>query len=53
MGATEGMAQGYVEMMTAKNEGMDNAACPKDRSTTPTTFRTWCEAGLLPSIQVG
>ncbi|WP_422002244.1 NAD(P)H-binding protein [Roseovarius mucosus] len=51
VGASEGMAQGYVEMMTAKNEGMDNAACPKDRSATPTTFRTWCETELLPSIQ--
>ena len=51
MGATEGMAQGYVEMMTAKNEGMDNAACPKDRSATPTTFRTWCETELRPSIE--
>lgn len=51
MGATEGMAQGYVEMMTAKNAGMDNAACPDDRSATPTTFRNWCETELLPSIQ--
>lgn len=51
IGATDGMAQGYVEMMTAKNEGMDNAACPKDRSATPTTFRNWCETELRPSIQ--
>jgi len=51
MGATEGMAQGYVEMMTAKNAGMDNAACPDDRSATPTTFRNWCETELRPSIQ--
>ncbi len=46
MGATEGMAHGYVDMMKAKNEGMDNAACSADRSATPTTFRTWCEAEL-------
>ncbi len=51
IGATDGMAQGYVEMMTAKNEGMDNAACPKDRSATPTTFRNWCETELLHIIQ--
>jgi uncharacterized protein YbjT (DUF2867 family) len=50
MGATEGMAQGYVEMMTAKNEGMDNAACPEDRSATPTTFRSWCMTEFLPAI---
>lgn len=46
MGATEGMAHGYVDMMTAKNEGMDNAACSSDRSATPTTFQTWCETEL-------
>ncbi len=50
MGATEGMAQGHVDMMTAKNEGMDNAACPKDRSARPATFRNWCETELLHSI---
>ncbi|SHJ71685.1 Uncharacterized conserved protein YbjT, contains NAD(P)-binding and DUF2867 domains [Palleronia salina] len=51
MGATEKMAQGYVEMMTAKNEGMDTAACPTDRSATPTTFRTWCKTELRPLVQ--
>lgn len=46
MGTSDGMAQGYVEMLTAKNEGMDTMHRPVDRSDTPTSFRAWCEAEL-------
>ncbi|MEM9192101.1 MAG: NAD(P)H-binding protein [Myxococcota bacterium] len=51
MGASPSMAQAYVEMMTAKNEGMDLMGLPADRSDTPTTFRQWCEEELLPAIE--
>lgn len=49
-GATESFAQGYVNMMRAKNEGMDNAAERTAQNTTPTTFRQWCEEVLEPAV---
>ncbi len=48
LGTSEGMAQAYVEMLTAKNEGMDHLVTPASRQATPTTFRMWCEDELLP-----
>ena len=53
MGASDGMAQGYAQMLTAKNEGMDTMRLPTDRSDTPTTFRAWCEAELRPILEGG
>ena len=50
MGASEDMARSYVEMLTAKNEGMDTMTRPGARSETPTTFRQWCEEELRPAI---
>jgi uncharacterized protein YbjT (DUF2867 family) len=49
-GTSEGMAQAYVEMLTAKNEGMDHLITPASRHATPTTFRMWCEDELLPMV---
>ncbi len=51
LGASEGMAQAYVEMLTAKNEGMDHLVTPASRRDTPTTFRTWCEEELRPLME--
>lgn len=45
-GMSESFAQGYVDMMKAKNDGMDNAVQRKPENTTPTTFRQWCETTL-------
>jgi len=42
-GASEVMAQGYVDMMVAKQNGMDNAEPRTPESTSPTSFRQWCE----------
>jgi uncharacterized protein YbjT (DUF2867 family) len=53
MGTSDGMAQGYVDMLTAKNAGMDMLQWPVDRSDTPTTFRAWCEAELRPVLEGG
>ena len=49
-GTTESFAQGYVDMMRAKNEGMDNAARRTPENTAPTTFRRWCEEELTPAV---
>ncbi len=50
MGTSEGMARDYVDMMTAKNEGMDTMHRDAPRRNTPTTFRTWAEAELKPAV---
>jgi uncharacterized protein YbjT (DUF2867 family) len=49
-GMSEAMAQGMVDMMVAKNEGMDNAVPRTPQSTTPTSFRQWCEEVLKPAV---
>lgn len=52
-GFSEGMAQAMSAMMAAKNEGMDNLERRTPESTTPTSFRQWCEEVLKPAIQAG
>ena len=44
-GASLGMTRAMVEMMTAKNEGLDDAVerTPATSADTPTTFRDWCD----------
>ena len=42
--------EGYVAMMRAKNEGMDNVAQRTVETTGATSFRTWCEDVLRPAI---
>jgi len=49
-GASEAIAQGMFDMMVAKNEGLDNAEPRTPQSTTPTTFRQWCEDVLKPVV---
>jgi uncharacterized protein YbjT (DUF2867 family) len=49
-GASESMATGMVDMMVAKNEGLDNMESRTAESTTPTTFRQWCEEVLKPAV---
>ena len=49
-GSTESFAQGYVDMMRAKNEGMDNVAERTVNTRTPTTFQEWCEQELKPLV---
>ena len=44
------MAQGMVDMMAAKNEGLDNAEPRTAQSTTPTSFREWCDDVLKPAV---
>jgi uncharacterized protein YbjT (DUF2867 family) len=49
-GIPESFAQGYVDMMRSKNEGMDNVAERTAETRTPTTFRQWCEEELKPAV---
>lgn len=49
-GASESFAQGYVDMMRAKNEGMDNVAERTASSRTLTSFHQWCEDELKPAV---
>jgi uncharacterized protein YbjT (DUF2867 family) len=49
-GMSEAMAQAMVDMLLAKNEGLDNAEPRTAQSTSPTTFRQWCEEVLKPAV---
>jgi uncharacterized protein YbjT (DUF2867 family) len=49
-GMSEAMAQGMADMMRAKDNGLDNAEPRTPESTTPTTFRQWCEEVLKPAV---
>jgi uncharacterized protein YbjT (DUF2867 family) len=52
-GRSEAMAQGVLDMMIAKDNGLDNgiARTPQNAIDTPTTFRQWCEDTLKPAVQ--
>ena len=49
-GMSDAMAQATVEMMIAKDQGLDNAEPRTPESTTPTSFRQWCEEVLKPTV---
>ena len=49
-GMSEAFAQGLADMMTAKNEGLDNTSPRAVAADTPTTFRQWSEAVLKPAV---
>lgn len=49
-GMSEAFIRGYVDMMKAKNEGLDNAEPRTPENTTPTSFRQWCEEVLKPAV---
>ena len=49
-GMSQTFAQGLADMMTAKNEGMDNIASRAVAAHTPTTFRQWCETVLMSAL---
>jgi uncharacterized protein YbjT (DUF2867 family) len=52
-GMADAMAQGLVDMLTAKDNGLDAgiARTPQHTADTPTTFRQWCEDALKPAVQ--
>ena len=49
-GMSDAMAQGTVDMMVAKDQGLDNAEPRTPEWTTPTTFRQWCQEILKPAV---
>jgi uncharacterized protein YbjT (DUF2867 family) len=49
-GMSEAMAQGMTEMAIAKNNGLDNAEPRTSESSSPTSFRQWCESVLKPVV---
>lgn len=49
-GMSPAFVQGMVDMMTAKNEGLDNAEPRTPQASTPTSFRQWCEEVLKPAV---
>jgi hypothetical protein len=50
-GTSEAMAQATLDMMVAKDNGLDNAEPRTPESTTPTSFRQWCEDVLKPAVE--
>jgi uncharacterized protein YbjT (DUF2867 family) len=50
-GSSEAMAQAMLNMVVAKDEGLDNAEPRTPQATTPTSFRQWCEEVLKPAVQ--
>ena len=50
LGMSEAMAQGMLDMAVAKDNGLDNAEPRTPQSTTPTSFRQWCEDVLKPAV---
>lgn len=49
-GMSEAMAQGYLDMWVAYDQGLDTAEPRTPESTTPTSFRQWCEDVLCPAV---
>ena len=49
-GANEVFAQGIVDMLIAKDKGMDNVETRTAENTTSTSFRQWCEESLKPAV---
>jgi uncharacterized protein YbjT (DUF2867 family) len=45
-GASEAVVHGYYDMMTAKNSGLDEGEPRTPESSSPTSFRQWCEENL-------
>lgn len=52
-GMSEAMAQAMADMMSAKDQGLDNAEPRTPESKTPATFRQWCEEVLKPAVLRG
>ena len=52
-GMSDPMATGMLDMMHAKDLGLDNGVTrtPLHAVQTPTTFREWCEYALKPAVQ--
>jgi uncharacterized protein YbjT (DUF2867 family) len=50
-GMSEPMAQAMLDMMNAKERGLDNAAQRTPATSSPTGFREWCAEVLRPALR--
>jgi uncharacterized protein YbjT (DUF2867 family) len=49
-GMSEAMAQGMLDMALAKDACLDNGVRRTPETSTPTSFRQWCEDVLVPAV---
>jgi hypothetical protein len=49
-GMGDAIVQGMADMMRAKDEGLDDGVPRTPETTSPTTFRQWCEEVLKPAL---
>jgi uncharacterized protein YbjT (DUF2867 family) len=49
-GTSDAMVQGMVDMLRAKEEGLDDGVPRTPRTASPTTFRQWCQEVLRPAV---
>jgi uncharacterized protein YbjT (DUF2867 family) len=49
-GVSEDFAQGLVDMLVAKENGLDLSEPRTSENTTPTSFREWCRDVLRPAL---
>jgi uncharacterized protein YbjT (DUF2867 family) len=49
-GMGDAFVHGMVEMMRAKDDGLDDGVSRTADTTSPTTFRRWCEEVLEPAV---
>jgi uncharacterized protein YbjT (DUF2867 family) len=50
-GASPAMAAAMADMMTAKDDGLDEGVVRTRENSTPTTFRAWCTDVLVPAVE--
>ncbi|WP_274911014.1 NAD(P)H-binding protein [Streptomyces sp. WZ-12] len=50
-GLGEALAQGYLDMMRAKDTGLDDGVPRTPQTASPTRFHDWCEQVLKPAVQ--
>jgi len=50
-GAGDAFATGMVDMMRAKDEGLDAGVARTAATASPTTFRQWCAEVLAPAVR--
>lgn len=50
-GASESVAQGYVDMYRAKEDGMDNIASRQSQNTGTTSFGDFCKRVIEPTLR--
>ncbi len=50
-GLSEAMTQAFYDMIWAKDQGLDRGEPRTSQSTSPTSFRQWCQEVLKPAVE--